>query len=73
MNRQTLDGLTVFCAAQRYRFDPAAWRLRSASDGKRQAYAAKYLAMTSWYVHEDALESIAEEIYPGITNRETLD
>jgi hypothetical protein len=40
---------------------------------QRLAYAFKQLAMTSWYGHEDALESIAEEIDPGITNSETFD
>ncbi len=69
--RRTLDGLAVFCAVQRSRFDPAAWLRRSAHDGRRVAFAARYLAMTGWYGHEAELEVIAEKIIPGIANIDT--
>jgi hypothetical protein len=72
MRRRTLDGLAVFCAVQRYRFDPAAWMRRSAFDCKRVAFAAHYLSMTSWYGHEEELEAIAEKIYPGIASIDTF-
>lgn len=68
VKRRTLDGLAVFCAVQRSRFDPAAWMRRGAADGRRVAFAAQYLSMTSWYGHEAELEVIAKNIYPDINN-----
>ena len=67
MDLQILDALTAFCAHQRYDFDPAAWLLRSESDGRLVAVVAQYLAMTSWYGHGESLRQVAEKIEPGIS------
>lgn len=72
MRRRSLDGLALFCAVQRCRFDSATWLRRSVSDGKRVAFVAHYLSMTGWYGHDKELETIAEEIYPGVANIDTI-
>lgn len=72
MQRQTLDALTVFCADQRYQFDPAAWLRRGAWQGNAVAVVAQYLAMTSWYGYDAELHLIAEEICPGISGLDTF-
>ena len=67
MNRQELDVLTSFCAAQRDHFLADDWTSRelSAVDGRMLALVAKYLSMTSWFGHEEELAGIAELMYPG--------
>ncbi|MEO6973803.1 MAG: hypothetical protein ABI135_10350 [Rhodoferax sp.] len=72
MRRQSLDGLAEFCGVQRFCFDARDWIRRSASEGKRVAFAAHYLSMMDWYGHEEELEMIAEKIYPGIANIATF-
>jgi hypothetical protein len=51
-----------FCAAQYYAFDAEAWLERARRDGPRVAAAAEYLALTSWYGHEEALMNVAARI-----------
>jgi len=77
MATHTLEPLVRFCAEQVRTFDPDAWRSSDSLDRGTLAVAAKYLSMTSWYGHEAMLESIAEELRPGISSaqkfqRETL-
>jgi len=62
MSPDTLSGMEHFCAEQYYAFDADAWLARAASDGLRVAIAAEYLSMTSWYGHEEELESIASGV-----------
>lgn len=58
MDRRATELLAQFCIAQRNHFDPHEWYVRFELDGAAVALAAKYLSMTSWYGHEDALEQI---------------
>ncbi len=75
MNRQELNALTSFCAAQRDHFLMDDWTARkpSALDARTLAFMAKYLSMTSWFGHEDELARIAETIYPDICAEEVFD
>lgn len=52
-----IDSLARFCAEQHIEFDPCAWDDRCHDDMVRAA--ARYLARTSWYGHDEALERIA--------------
>lgn len=61
MSRQESESLAQFCAEQYYAFDASKWLQRSIEDGNASAVAAMYLAMTSWYGHEDQLERIASD------------
>lgn len=67
MRSHMLDSLVQFCAEQLQAFDPDAWRRTETLDRKALAIAAKYLSMTSWYGHDFALESLAEELRPGMS------
>ena len=62
MDRDALSGIEEFCAAQYYSFDAEAWLERARRDGLRVAAAAEYLALTSWYGHEEALKDVAARI-----------
>ena len=62
MDRDALSGIEEFCAAQYYSFDAEAWLERAQRDGFRVAAAAEYLALTSWYGHEEALRGVAARI-----------
>jgi hypothetical protein len=68
MATHALDPLVHFCADQVRTFDPDAWRRSGSLDRAALAVAAKYLSMTSWYGHETELESLAEELEPGISS-----
>ena len=57
MNIQTTEALAHFCAEQCLAFDPQAWEAPH-HDNTLKA-VARYLAHTSWYGHEEALERIA--------------
>jgi hypothetical protein len=59
MSKQEADSLAQFCADQYYAFDANRWLQRSTGDRNASAVAAMYLAMTSWYGHEEQLERIA--------------
>jgi hypothetical protein len=61
MSKQEANALAQFCADQYYAFDAKMWRQRNTEDSNASAVAAMYLAMTSWYGHEEQLESIAAE------------
>ena len=73
MAAHKLDPLARFCAGQARRFDLGAWRESGPLDRGALAIAAKYLSMTSWYGHEAALESLAEELRPGISSAGRFD
>jgi len=62
MDHDALSGIEEFCAAQYYSFDTEAWLERAQREGLRVAAAAEYLALTSWYGHEAALEDVAARI-----------
>ena len=62
MEHDALPGIEEFCAAQYYAFDAAAWLARAQRDGAHVAAAAEYLALTSWYGHEDELAAVAARI-----------
>jgi len=62
MDHDALAEIEEFCAAQYYAFDAGAWLARARSDGPRVAAAAEYLALTSWYGHEDELAAVATRI-----------
>lgn len=66
MDRQATEFLAQFCIAQRSAFDADEWFLRSETDGKAVALAARFLSMTSWYGHDDALVEIAAKITPAL-------
>lgn len=66
MDRQATESLARFCIAQRSAFDADDWFLRSETDGKAVALAARFLSMTSWYGHDDALVEIAAKITPDL-------
>ena len=68
MDRQATESLARFCIEQRNAFDPDDWFLRSETDGKVVALAAKYLSMTSWYGHDEELVEIAAKIHPALEN-----
>ena len=72
MATHVLDPLVRFCAEQAHSFDPDAWRRGESLDRSALVIAARYLSMTSWYGHEAALESLAEELRPGISSSETF-
>ncbi len=73
MAAHELDPLVRFCAGQARSFDPGAWRSSASLDRNALAVAAKYLSMTSWYGHEATLESLAEELRPGISSSGRFD
>ena len=78
MQRQILNSLTRFCAAQQHAFDGRAWLGGNAIDARVISLAAKYLSMTSWYGHEEDLENIAGELNSRVAaceafNREVED
>ena len=73
MDKQTLDSLARFCAAQRYAFDIRVWLSQRVFDTKVLAVAAKFLSMTSWYGHEDELTQICEHLHAGVVTREWFD
>ena len=73
MDKQTLDSLARFCAAQRYAFDIRVWLSQRVFDTKVLAVAAKFLSMTSWYGHEDELTQICERLHAGVVTREWFD
>ena len=62
MDHDAHSGIEEFCAAQYYAFDAGAWIARAQRDGLRVAAAAEYLALTSWYGHEEELADIAARI-----------
>ena len=62
MDHDALSGIEEFCAAQYYAFDAGAWLARAQRDGAHVAAAAEYLALTSWYGHEDELAAVARRI-----------
>lgn len=62
MDHDAHPGIEEFCAAQYYAFDAGAWIARAQRDGLRVAAAAEYLALTSWYGHEDELADVAARI-----------
>jgi hypothetical protein len=62
MDHDALPGIEEFCAAQYYAFDAGAWIARAQRDGLRVAAAAEYLALTSWYGHEEELAEVAARI-----------
>lgn len=62
MDHDALSGIEEFCAAQYYAFDAGAWVARAQRDGLRLAAAAEYLALTSWYGHEQELAEVAARI-----------
>ena len=68
MDRRALDSIAQFCAEQQRSFDPAAWNYRKAIDGEGIAVVAKYLSMTSWYGHEEALDGIAGGRDAGVSD-----
>lgn len=68
MDRQSTESLARFCIEQRRNFDPDDWFQRSETDGRVVALAAKYLSMTSWYGHDEALVEVAAKIYPDLDN-----
>jgi len=72
MAAHTLDPLVRFCAEQVRTFDPDAWRRSESLDRATLAIAARYLSMTSWYGHETVLESLAEELRPGISSSQAF-
>lgn len=72
MDKNTINALAQFCVEQRNAFNPLDWYKFSEIDNKAVALAAKYLSMTSWYGHEDALEKIAEDICPFAENSSWL-
>lgn len=57
MKIQTTEALAHFCAEQCLAFDPQAWEAQHHDHTLRAV--ARYLAHTSWYGHEEALERIA--------------
>jgi hypothetical protein len=61
MNQQESEALAQFCADQYFSFDSRAWARRARYDRNSSTVAAMYLAMTSWYGHEDELERIAAD------------
>lgn len=63
MDRRTTDALAKFCIDQHCCFNSHDWLFLDDIDKKAVALAAKYLSMTSWFGHEDALEEIAERIH----------
>ena len=63
MDKRTTDMLAQFCIEQSRFFNSHDWLFLDDIDAKAVALAAKYLSMTSWYGHEDALEDIAERIH----------
>lgn len=63
MDKLTTDVLARFCIEQGTLFNSHDWLLLSDIDQKVVALAAMYLSMTSWYGHEDDLESIADQIH----------
>ncbi len=63
MDRHVTNVLARFCVAQSHHFDAGDWLLLHDMDIKAVALAARYLSMTSWYGHEDELESIADRIH----------
>ena len=58
MDQIAFAALCQFCADQARAFDPGAWRVQPAIDGKVLSLVAKYLSLTSWYGHEQELEQI---------------
>jgi hypothetical protein len=62
MDHDAHPGIEEFCAAQYYAFDAGAWIARAQRDGLRVAAAAEYLALTSWYGHEEELADVAARI-----------
>ncbi len=62
MEHDALAEIEEFCAAQYYAFDAGEWLARAQRDGSSVAAAAEYLALTSWYGHEDELAVIAARI-----------
>lgn len=72
MATHVLDPLVRFCAEQVRHFDRDAWRRSDSLDRAALAIAARYLSMTSWYGYEAQLESLAEELSPGISSSETF-
>lgn len=70
MDRHTIGTLAHFCASQQKKFDPLAWLSEGAADPKTYAVAAKYLSMTSWYGHDEALERVAMQLCPALAVRE---
>ena len=74
MNKALIDGLAAFCVEQQQKFLPGAWLARhigsSVVSSVAVATVAKYLSMTSWYGHADALEAIAVELHPTLARAE---
>jgi len=63
MDRRTTDMLAKFCIDQSCCFNSPDWLFLDGIDPKAVALAAKYLSMTSWYGHEEALAEIVERIH----------
>lgn len=63
MDRRTTDMLAKFCIDQSCCFNSLDWLLFDGIDPKAVALAAKYLSMTSWYGHEEALAAVVERIH----------
>ena len=61
MDIRTAGALAQFCAEQCLAFDPQAWSVQNPNDKSTLAALARYLAQTSWYGHEEALELIARQ------------
>lgn len=72
MNKRAADALAEFCIAQRSTFNLHDWLARGDADGKAVAIVAKYLSMTSWYGHAEALEQIAVMLNASYESSEWL-
>ena len=73
MDAQAYDSIAEFCVDQHGKFDPRAWKRRSAADKKLVAVAAKYLSMTNWFGHVDQLERIAIDIDASLASSADFD
>lgn len=69
MKKNDLEVLVLFCADQRSAFSFKRWLAGNPIDARLLGVTARYLSMTSWYGHDLELESIAEALLPGISDR----
>lgn len=72
MDRQATESLAGFCIRQRNALDPDDWYLRSETDGKAVALAARFLSLTNWYGHDDELVEIAAKVHPTLDGSASL-